>query len=643
MIIIIPIGGIGQRFKENGYKKPKALINIYGKPIISYLLDNLNTDNIDYIFIPYNKEYKKFRFEDFLIKHHPKIHFKFFCLENNTRGAAETINIGIYNLNEKRNIPVICLDSDNWYNCDIISQWNGDNCIFSFEDLNENPIYSYIKTNDNNEILDIKEKDKISNNACTGAYGFKSINELQKYTLKIINENITQKTEFYTSGVIKEMINEGHIFKNKIILNSNFICLGTPLQLKFFYNNYPKKNSINNQIEIKNQRICFDLDNTLVTYPTIIDDYTSVKPIEKNIIFLKYLKSFGNTIIIYTARRMKTHNGNIGKINSDIGKITFETLDKFNIPYDEIYFGKPYADFYIDDLALNCFYDLEKETGYYNSKIEPREFHSIEIGNINTIIKKGNLIGENYYYQNIPCSLKDLFPIYLSGDNNTITIEKILGSTVTDLYLSEILNKDTFIHILNSINRIHNYNINDNNINDNINNNDINIYENYASKLINRYDNFDYSIFENSKSIYKLLLLKLKDYEKNKNGIKTIIHGDPVFTNIIINNYSKIKFIDMRGKLGDTLTIYGDLLYDWAKIYQSLIGYDEILLSKNIDNEYKENMINIFKKYFIDKYSEKDFENLKLITKSLLFTLIPLHNNEKCSKYYKLLFSKYLI
>ena len=26
MIIIIPIGGIGQRFKEKGYRKPKALI-----------------------------------------------------------------------------------------------------------------------------------------------------------------------------------------------------------------------------------------------------------------------------------------------------------------------------------------------------------------------------------------------------------------------------------------------------------------------------------------------------------------------------------------------------------------------------------------------------------------------------------------
>ncbi len=247
MIIIIPIGGIGQRFKENSYKNPKALIDIYGKPIISYLLDNLNIDNIDYIFIPYNKEYKKYRFEDFLIKHYSNIKFKFFCLENNTRGAAETINIGINNLNEERDIPVLCLDSDNFYTCDIISQWNGENCIFSFEDVNEKPIYSYVKTNENNEIVDIKEKEKISNNACTGAYGFCSINELKKYTSKIIEENITQKSEFYTSGVIKEMINDKHKFNNIDIKNKYYFSLGTPEQL--------------NQYE---HPFIFDLDGTLV-------------------------------------------------------------------------------------------------------------------------------------------------------------------------------------------------------------------------------------------------------------------------------------------------------------------------------------------------------------------------------------------
>lgn len=633
MIIIIPIGGTGERFKENGYKKPKALINIYGKPIISYLLENLNTDNIDYIFIPYNKEYKNYRFEDFLIKNFPKINFKFFCLENNTMGAAETINIGINNLDEERDIPVICLDSDNVYTCDIISQWNGENCIFSIEDENESPIYSYVKTNENNEIIDIKEKYRISINACTGAYGFRSINELKKYTSKIIEENITQKSEFYTSGVIKEMISEGHTFSNKNILHSNFICLGTPLQLKYFYNNYPRKNCLNDKITIKKRRICFDLDNTLVSFPTIINDYTSVKPIQENIDFLKYLKRFENTIIIYTARRMKTHNGNIGKINSDIGKITFETLDKFDIPYDEIYFGKPYADFYIDDLAVSCFDDLEKELGYYNNKIEPRYFNTIDSGHLNTIIKTGNLKGENYYYENIPTSLKDLFPLYISGNSKNIEIEKINGIAVTELYLSKMLNEDIFTHILNSIDRIHNCDINYDNIN---------LYDNYASKLINRYKSFDYSLYENSKDIYKSILENLQYYEKNKLGRISVIHGDSVFTNIIINSYGKIKFIDMRGILGDKLTIYGDWLYDWAKIYQSIIGYDEILMSKFIDNNYKENIIHIFKNYFINKFTEQDFENMKIITKSLIFTLIPLHNNKKCINYYKLLFSKYL-
>ena len=539
-------------------------------------------------------------------------------------------------MKETRDIPVICLDSDNFYLCDIISQWNGKNCIFSFEDYCEKPIYSYVEYNNKNQVINIKEKEKISNYACTGAYGFKSILELTKYTSKIIKNKITQQNEFYTSGVIKEMIKDGYFFENIIINTKQFICLGTPLQLKLFYNNLPRTSALTDNTLIKPSRICFDLDNTLVTYPTILNDYTSVEPILKNINFLKYLKTFGNTIIIYTARRMKTHQGNIGKINADIGKVTFETLEKFEIPYDEIYFGKPYADFYIDDLAVNCFDNLEKELGYYNNIIKPRDFNYIEENYVNIITKKGSLDGENYYYQNIPFTIKDLFPLYFGGNDNCLKIEKITGTTLTDLYLSELLSENTLINILNSIVRIQTSYCNDDKHN-------INIYDNYAPKLINRYNNYDYSMFKDSNIIYNEILDKLKSYEDNKCGKKTLIHGDPVFTNIIINNYDKIKFIDMRGKLGNSLTIYGDWLYDWAKIYQSLIGYDEILLSKNMLQNYKHKMIEMFKKFFIGNYSNNDFDNLKVITKSLLFTLIPLHNNEKCNQYYNLIFSDYLI
>ena len=98
---------------------------------------------------------------------------------------------------------------------------------------------------------------------------------------------------------------------------------------------------------------------------------------------------------------MRSTGGNIGKVNATIGKITFDILDKFNIPYDELYFGKPYADVYIDDLAINCFDNLEK-IGSIMTKNKPRDFNLIDLNSINTVTKKGkDLDGEIYYYKNI--------------------------------------------------------------------------------------------------------------------------------------------------------------------------------------------------------------------------------------------------
>jgi hypothetical protein len=40
-------------------------------------------------------------------------------------------------------------------------------------------------------------------------------------------------------------------------------------------------------------------------------------------------------------------------------------------------------------------------------------------------------------------------------------------------------------------------------------------------------------------------MLNDKIYENNNKGLKSIIHGDAVMTNILINKLGKIKFIDM--------------------------------------------------------------------------------------------------
>lgn len=648
MIILIPLGGTGERFKENGYLIPKALIKVFGKPIIQWVLDSLiehsNIENLDAtICIPYNKEYERYRFEDTLNFKYSKLNFKFLCLEKKTEGAAETINTALKKLNLSHSSkPVLCLDGDNFYKIDIIKHWNNENKIIVFKDTNDSALFSYIsilEDTESKQVVDIVEKNKISDYACTGAYGFKSANELFIYTSEIINNNIRYKGEFYTSVVIHKMIKMGKLFKYSLIDHTQYICLGTPVQLKHFYHNYPVHSCITNINTIHKMRICFDLDNTLVTYPEISGDYSTVKPIQKNIDFLKYLKKIGNTIIIYTARRMKTHNGNVAKTITDIGKVTFDTLSKFDICYDEIYFGKPFADVYIDDMAINCFDDLEKNTGFYIDMIKPRSFNSIEQNILQTYTKRSaDLSGEIYYYRNIPREVKDMFPLLIDYDNDNrwYTMEKMEGTVVTTRYISQILTPHMLINIMNSIKRLH-----DTPIPDTVESNDIDIYYNYCKKMETRYTEFDYSSFKKSDKIYSKLFQKMMEYEQKKKGKISVIHGDPVMTNIIINKFEKIKFIDMRGKLGDELTIYGDHMYDWAKLYQSLIGYDKILMRKidSITEDYESYMIKTFEKKFIEMYSHESFEDLKIITASLLFSLIPLHkdNMNNCYKFYNLI------
>jgi len=498
--------------------------------------------------------------------------------------------------------------------------------IYTFKDLNNTNNYSYVKIH-NDKVIDIIEKEKISNDACSGAYGFSSSKQLLEYTQKVLDKKIKQKGEYYTSTAIKEML-KTIPFENCTISVNNYHCLGTPLQLKYFYNNYPRV-SIENKQNISPQRICFDLDNTLVSYPKIPNDYTTVEPIQKNIDFLKYLKTFNHTIIIYTARRMKTHKGNVGKCLSDIGKITFDTLEKFAIPFDEIYFGKPHADVYIDDLALSCYDNIEKELGYYLDKIEPRSFNTLELNSIETFKKTSDdLSGEIYYYQNIPTGLKDLFPLLIDFDANGkwYVVEKIQGVTVSSLYVNEMLTEDMLVNIMNTIKRIH------------IDGSEsINIYSNYVNKLKKRYESYDYSTFRHHRETYDSIVEGLTNYETEQRGKCVVIHGDTVMTNILINKFGKIKFIDMRGKVENTLTIYGDFLYDWAKLYQSLLGYDKILLGKTMSHSYESKMLECFESYFVDLYSEAYLRDLKMIVKSLLFSLIPLHDNELCVEYYALI------
>lgn len=99
-------------------------------------------------------------------------------------------------------------------------------------------------------------------------------------------------------------------------------------------------------------RIVIDLDGTICPIKQSGQSYADLVPYPQAAERIKALRAAGHYVIIQTARNMATCESNLGRVMKNIGKITLDWLEQYEIEYDEIYFGKPNGHVYIDDRAL---------------------------------------------------------------------------------------------------------------------------------------------------------------------------------------------------------------------------------------------------------------------------------------------------
>lgn len=98
-----------------------------------------------------------------------------------------------------------------------------------------------------------------------------------------------------------------------------------------------------------------DIDGTLCPLKKKEQKYEDLVPYPEMVEKICEYKKNGAKIVFYTSRNMNTFESNIGKINVVTGKIIFAWLDKWNIPYDEVIFGKVWPGhngFYVDDRTI---------------------------------------------------------------------------------------------------------------------------------------------------------------------------------------------------------------------------------------------------------------------------------------------------
>lgn len=346
MNIIIPLGGKGERFLREGYKQPKALIDIFDKKMIDYVLERIchSITIDDTVFIIYNTVLDEYEFSNYIKTKYNIHNIQLIPIYKQTRGASETIYEGIQSILKNLNIEniekrTLLMDCDTFYLTDIINLYRNSsylNAVFCTKNKDVNPIYSYIKFNDEtNKITKIIEKEKISDYANTGAYAFENLKKIYDYSKHVVEHNIMFKNEPYISCIIDQMIQQNETFYSIVLDEKKVVSLGTPNDVCKYIDSTPV--------------FMFDLDGTLVitddiyfnVWKQILSKYNILLTEE---MFAKYIHSNNDRYVISTL----LHNLDV----------SLEEISKLK---DELFI------FYIDKLKIvngvNDFFDFLYKNG----------------------------------------------------------------------------------------------------------------------------------------------------------------------------------------------------------------------------------------------------------------------------------------
>lgn len=101
------------------------------------------------------------------------------------------------------------------------------------------------------------------------------------------------------------------------------------------------------------RRLIVDLDETITLHAR--SGYAEAEPNLMLIARLREYQAQGFQIVINTSRNMRTFEGNVGLINVNTLPLVLEWLKKHEVPFDEVYVGKPWCGlegFYVDDRSV---------------------------------------------------------------------------------------------------------------------------------------------------------------------------------------------------------------------------------------------------------------------------------------------------
>ena len=222
--IVIPMAGLGNRFKERNFKTLKPLLKIKNATLIEYAINTLDI-NGNYIFIirKNNEDIKN-------ILKKIKKDCKIIEIDYLTEGSASSCYLAKDYINNNNELIIS--------NCDQILEWSSERFLNKTRELNldcsvltylsDSNKNSYIKVDNANLAYKIQEKDVISNNALVGVHYFKKGSLFIKSYEEIYQNRIKIKDEYYISTVCNNLIKDCRVGHVPLNYHEKYHSTGTP-------------------------------------------------------------------------------------------------------------------------------------------------------------------------------------------------------------------------------------------------------------------------------------------------------------------------------------------------------------------------------------------------------------------------------
>lgn len=237
MTIIITMAGLGSRFRKAGYTCPKYMIQAKGKTLFEWSMDSLvgyNDKVSKYIFVVRKED----NAESFIIEKMQAYgisNIEVIGIDSLTDGQATTCMIALTHCDMNQEIMVYNIDTYVEPNEMKYQDISGEGYIPCFQAEGEH--WSFVKVDKAGNVMEVREKVRISDNCTLGAYYFSSA-ELYKdlYEEYYKNSSNMEKNEKYIAPLYNLMIQRGMKVTFSLIDAKRVHVLGTPEELQVFLN-----------------------------------------------------------------------------------------------------------------------------------------------------------------------------------------------------------------------------------------------------------------------------------------------------------------------------------------------------------------------------------------------------------------------